>query len=220
MTHTGKIARLSREIRDQLNRRLQDGEKGRRLVEWLNALPEVQSVLKAEFDGRSISGQNLSKWKLDGYREWLTQQEILGDTRQLSANARELTDATDGKLADHLATVLAARYASMLMGWNGEATGEFLQKLRPLRALCQDIVELRRGGHSAARLKIEQERLEREREKTEEEVVEYFKRWAGNPKVREVICDKCLSPKEREARLCEIFGLPPDDDVPNQTKSK
>jgi hypothetical protein len=145
MTHTGKIARLSREIRDQLNRRLQDGEKGRRLVEWLNALPEVQSVLKAEFDGRSISGQNLSKWKLDGYREWLTQQEILGDTRQLSANARELTDATDGKLADHLATVLAARYASMLMGWNGEATGEFLQKLRPLRALCQDIVELRRG---------------------------------------------------------------------------
>ena len=144
MTHTGKIARLPREIRDHLNRRLQDGEKGRRLVEWLNTLPEVQAVMTAEFEGKSVSDQNLSKWKLDGYREWLAQQEILGDTRQLSANARELTDATDGMLADHLATVLAARYASALLGWNGEATGEFLQKLRPLRALCQDIVELRR----------------------------------------------------------------------------
>src|SRR5476649_1385920 len=210
MTHTGKIGRLSREIRDQLNRRLRNGEKGRRLVEWLNALPEVQAVMTAEFEGKPVSEQNLSKWKLDGYREWLVQQEILGDARQLSANARELTDATDNMLPDHLATVLAARYASALMGWNGEATGDFLQKLRPLRALCQDVVELRRGGHSAARLKIEQERLEREREKTEEEVVEFFRRWAGNSKVREAICGKCLNEEEKRTRMREIFGLSPN----------
>jgi len=210
MTHTGKIARLPRQIREHLNRRLRNGEKGRRLVEWLNALPEVQDVMTAEFEGKPVSEQNLSKWKLDGYRQWLAQQEILGDARQLSANAKELTDATDGMLPDHLSTVLAARYASALMGWNGEPAGEFLQKLRPLRALCQDVVELRRGGHSAARLKIEQERLAREREKTDGEVVEYFKHWAANPKVREVICDKCLTPKEREARLRGIFGLPPN----------
>ena len=32
-----------------------------------------------------------------------------------------------------------------------------------LRELCSDVVALRRGDHSAARLKIEQARLERER---------------------------------------------------------
>jgi hypothetical protein len=38
MTRTGKIARLPRELRDELNRRLREGEPGIRLVEWLNSL--------------------------------------------------------------------------------------------------------------------------------------------------------------------------------------
>ena len=47
MTRLGKIARLSREIRDELNVRLQNGEVGRKLVEWLNGLPAAQAVLAA-----------------------------------------------------------------------------------------------------------------------------------------------------------------------------
>ena len=38
----GKIARLPYKIREQLNVRLQDGELGTRLVDWLNGLPEAQ----------------------------------------------------------------------------------------------------------------------------------------------------------------------------------
>ena len=49
MTRVGKIARLPRALREQLNHRLQDGELGRRLVDWLNASPEVKAVLAAEF---------------------------------------------------------------------------------------------------------------------------------------------------------------------------
>src|SRR6266568_3205109 len=41
MSHKGKIARLPLAIREQLNRRLQDGEIGRDLVVWLNSAPEV-----------------------------------------------------------------------------------------------------------------------------------------------------------------------------------
>jgi hypothetical protein len=116
-------------------------------------------------------------------------------------------------LTDHLATVLAARYASALAGWNGEVTDELRRKLRALRGLCQDIVELRRGDHSGARLKMEQERLEREREKTEEEVVAHFQRWVKDSKVRDLICDKHISPEEKEARMREIFGLSPKPPV-------
>ncbi len=209
MTRNGKIARLARAVRDELNRRLQDGEPGVRLVAWLNGLPDTQRVLATDFGGRPINEQNLSEWKAGGYRDWLARQETLSQARELAADAKELTAATDGKLTDHLATVLAARYAAALAGWDGEVTDEFRRKLRALHGLCQDIVELGRGVHSGARLNLEQERLEREREKTEEEVLEHFKRWANNPQVRDWICQDWVSPKERERRLREIFGRAP-----------
>src|ERR1017187_7620434 len=93
--------------------------------------------------------------------------------------------------------------------WDGEVPHEFRRRLRVLRGLCQDIVELRRGDHSGARLKMEQERLEREREKTEEEVIAHFQRWLKNPAVRDLICQDYVSPEERERRLRGIFGLEP-----------
>jgi hypothetical protein len=210
MARNGKIARLPRELREELNRRLQDGEPGGPLLAWLNALPAVQAVLAREFGGCAISKQNLCEWRAGGFAEWQTRQETLAQARELAADAQELTAATDGRLTDHLATVLAARYAAALAGCNGEVTDELRRRLRALRGLCQDIVELRRGDHSGARLNLERERLEREREKTEEEVVAQFERWAKNPQVRDWICQDWVNPEERKRRLRAIFGLPPE----------
>ena len=70
MTRTGKIARLPLEIREQLNRRLQDGEIGKELVVWLNSLPGARAVLKKAFGGRPINKENLSGWKQGGYVDW------------------------------------------------------------------------------------------------------------------------------------------------------
>lgn len=50
----GKIANLPNHIRETLNWRLNDGEEGKELVEWLNAQPEVVTKL---FDGKPISEQ-------------------------------------------------------------------------------------------------------------------------------------------------------------------
>jgi hypothetical protein len=209
MARNGKIARLPREIRDELNRRLQNGEQGGPLLAWLNGLPEVQKILARDFGGVAISKQNLCEWRAGGFAEWQARQDTLDDARELAADANEITAATEGRLTDHLATVVAVRYASALAGWSGEVTDEFRKKLRALRGLCQDIVELRRGDHSGARLKMEQERLEREREKTEEEVVAHFQRWLKNPEVRDAVCQNYVSPEERERRMREIFGLQP-----------
>lgn len=98
-----------------------------------------------------------------------------------------------------------ARYAAALAGWNGEVSEDFRRKMRALRGLCQDLVELRRGDHSGARLNIE-----REREKNEAEVVAQFERWAKNPAVRDWICQDWITPEERQHRMREIFGLPPE----------
>ena len=199
-----------REICDAPNRRLQNGEQGGPLLAWLNALPNVSAVLAREFGGVVISKQNLCEWRAGGFAEWQARQETLDQARELAADASEITAATDGRLTDHLATVLAVRYASALHGWNGEVTEDFRKKLRALRGLCQDIVELRRGDHSGARLQMERERLERECEKTEEEIVAHFQHWLENQAVRDLVCANWISPEERARRLREILGLPPE----------
>ena len=51
MARNGKIARLPRDLRDELNRRLQDGKQGGPLLVWLNALPTVLAVLARDFGG-------------------------------------------------------------------------------------------------------------------------------------------------------------------------
>jgi len=207
MVRKGKIARLPREMRDELNRRLSESEDGGALLRWLNDLPAVQAILAKEFGGAAVTKQNLYEWRTGGFVEWQARQEMLEQTRELAADAKELTEVTDGKLTDHLATVLAARYAVALSGWDGEADEAFRRKLRVLRGLCQDIVELRRGDHSGARLAMEQERLGREQEKTETEVVEHFERWLKNPEVRDLVCQNYIPPEERRRRMRAIFGI-------------
>ena len=204
MSRNGKIARLPREIRDKLNHRLHNGETAVRLVDWLNSLPEVQATLDRDFGGRNISEQNVSEWKAGGYREWRTRKDSLELAREFASDATELTDASGGRLTDHLATVLASFYAAVLSGWNGEVTEDLRRKVRLYRCLCQDITDLRRGDHSGARLKIEQDRSDREREKSEEEVLGIFEHWAKNPIVRD--CLRELDGDARTRRLREIFG--------------
>jgi hypothetical protein len=91
-TRNGKIARLPQVIREQLNRRLDDGEPGEGLLEWLNTLPAVQAVLAAEFGGSRINAQNLSNWRKGGYQHWQKQQERRANVRQLTEDAKELTE--------------------------------------------------------------------------------------------------------------------------------
>jgi hypothetical protein len=57
---------------------------------------------------------------------------------------------------------------------------------------------------------MEQERSEREREKTGEEVFAHFERWVKNPAVRDLICQNWASPEERRARRRAIYGLAPE----------
>ena len=78
-----KIARLPFDVRNELNRRIENGEPGKVLVEWLNDQPETELMLNANFRGRAINAQNLSDWKAGGYQEWLAQKELRAEARQL-----------------------------------------------------------------------------------------------------------------------------------------
>ena len=58
MTRRGKIARLPQSIREQVNRRLENGVEGKQIVEWLNGLPKVKAVMAAQFDGQPVNNSN------------------------------------------------------------------------------------------------------------------------------------------------------------------
>lgn len=218
MTRTGKIARLPRDIRNLLNGRLQDGEPGTRLVEWLNALPDVRQVLADEFGGREISEQNLSEWRQGGYQDWLARQETLACARELAGDAEELAEAADGSLADHLAVVLSARYAALVSGWDGEMDDAFRRQTRALRALCQDIVELRRGDHCAERLRLDLDRFAEANKNAQtqalEVVLEEVQQW---PDVKQAFRDAFVLLQRRKAG--QPADAAPAPATPNPTGS-
>lgn len=165
MSSTGKIARLSAEIRDELNRRLHNGERGRSLLEWLNGLPQTQQILASAFGGRPINHVNLTAWRAGGYQAWLARHETFLQTCQQPTEAVKWTDPSQ-KITGHLTGMVAARYAAALMDWDGQITLGFRQKLRALERLSQSAVRLRRGDLTAARINLDHECLELKNEET------------------------------------------------------
>jgi len=169
MTRNGKIARLPKAIREQLNKNLEDGVPGVRLVDWLNSLPAVQQVLTDQFEGRGINETNLSEWKAGGFLDWQARQEMRAQAQELAEEAQDLKAGTPGALAEHLSVVVAGRYAELLNRWNGEVDEAFMKKLKGLRRLCQDVAVLRRGDLAVGHQNLQAERLALDREKWVEE---------------------------------------------------
>jgi len=186
---TGKIARLPREIREQLNQRLDGGEPGNRLVAWLNELPEVRALLAAEFGGGVIKEQNLSNWKQGGFRDWRMRREIAA-LGMVNAEGEETFNAQhstlnvqgDGKFdgqqdgaegrptpvtAEQLATVVAVRYLVLIREWM-QSPMPAERRWRQLRVILRDVLKLQRGEHREQRLELDWERLEFAMERFEE----------------------------------------------------
>jgi hypothetical protein len=166
----GKIARLPRFVRDELNERLECSEPSPQLLDWLNALPEVKKVLKSDFAAVPISKQNLSEWRQGGFEEWLARRDLCEEARDLPLLADDMVgEYAEGVLADDVATVLAARFGSLIARWDGEVDGKFEAKTRVLNRLCRSVVQLQRGMHRAKREALEVQRLLEEKEKAEKE---------------------------------------------------
>ena len=75
--HTGKIGRLPKRLREEVDQRLDNGEPGTEILVWLNGLPAVQAVLAARFGGKPISASNLTHWRTGGHQEWQKEQARL-----------------------------------------------------------------------------------------------------------------------------------------------
>jgi hypothetical protein len=167
----GKIATLPSTIRDQLNWRMENGEDGADLLTWLNALPEVKERTKGDNAVAPINKQNLSEWRLGGFREWHLHHELRHAAYRLSEHAGNISDSVDAPLmAGNMAVILAARYAALLNSWDGVPTPEFEDKLRVLRGLNRDLALLQKtlqqsSRHEAETAQRDEDQMEKQREK-------------------------------------------------------
>jgi hypothetical protein len=155
MARNGKIARLPRSIRDELNRRLDDGEPGAPILEWLNSHAEVRPVLEECFDGRPINEPNLTHWRQGGFREWKHARESCEWAHTLSDDEGQPGDESRaGPLSDRVSTIATVALGKLLchpgmvsVSSNGER--------REFHAVLKALSRLRREDHTAARLRVD-----------------------------------------------------------------
>ena len=108
----GKVARLPKVVREELNRRLEDGEQGRELLSWLNGLPATAQLVESEFGGKPINKHNLSDWRRGGYVDWLRWQEREARIREVAEQGGELRARGEGaELSGYFATLTLAELA-------------------------------------------------------------------------------------------------------------
>jgi hypothetical protein len=169
-TRNGKIARLPKAIREEINQRLDDGATARSLVAWLNGLPAVQALVQSQFGGHEIREQNLSQWKLGGYQEWVRHRETLELAERLQERAEEMTAQDPAEkprlpLSEVLSLWLSARYVVATQEVEAAAGGE--DGWKKLRQMCGDVTKLRRSDQRQVQLQIEREKVELRREEVQ-----------------------------------------------------
>ena len=151
MTRKGKIARLPRHIRDELNHRLDDGEQSARLGIWLNSLEEVKAVLALDFNGRPITEQNVSDWKLGGFVDWQQLQESREWVRIVTDEADQVAEESGlMPLSDRVSSMAALALGKLVRGPATGAESDSAKRDDLLRVL-KELARLRRDDLEAAR---------------------------------------------------------------------
>lgn len=152
-TRIGKIARLSRETREQLNLRLLNGELGTTLLHWLNELPETKNLVNSVFAGKPISKQNLSEWRHGGYQDWLRHQHRQERFRQMSEQGAELEDNEgSGDLFENFSRVVLAEMAEDIDDLHKLRNRE--ERWQRLREIARDLARLQHGYNHSRKIQL------------------------------------------------------------------
>lgn len=224
MARNGKIAKLPLAVREELNRRLLDGQTASKILPWLNGLAEVKACCEEDFEGILINDGNLSEWRKGGYAEWLRKRDKVERTRELAKYSVELAKASGGNLAEGAAAVLSGQILDLLEGVDdlgaglpaqgGESNGEGPSPLQAaaesLNALTLSVARLRKGDHNAQAIRQNDERLEQSKEALELEkqkfmrtTCELFLKWAEDHRAKDI----ASSPVPNTAKIEQLGEL-------------
>jgi hypothetical protein len=194
----GKIARLPVSIREEVNRRMEDGQTSASICTWLNQLPEARKIMASGFGGQPISENNISRWRSGGYLAWLSRQEALDAILLLTEETEGVQEAAKEGLTDRVALALVARLAVQLRAF--ERMEEGPAKAQAWRDLLGSLVLLRRGDLHAERLKAEKERFEHRKFRNAAEFEEALLRWVKVPENKARVKELVFAQEKKSTR--------------------
>ena len=191
---------MPKSIRDDLGRRIEDGEPGKELVKWLNGEPRVQEIVKKQFGGRAVTEQNLSEWKQGGHLEWLRHEETRSLVTRLTEQSDDLDEAADGmEISDRLDSILAAELASLAEKLLEEVTDP-KERWQRFQEVLREFRYFRHEGNNSRRNQLQRQRWEREVERQDEEDLKREEKERKNH-----LIDICFSPMHNQT-MAEAFG--------------
>ena len=223
-TRKGKIARLPARIREQVCRRMHDGEPAPKIIAWLHTEQEVLAVLDEMFGEEPISAQNLSEWRAGGYQDWLRKRERIERIKQLSDYSLELAQAgahinapaaiAGGQLLEILEGVDPALQRDLLM----EKPATYIDLLNAMARLqksgadasvvLQNDIRLRQADE---KLSQSREKLALEKKKFERQTAELFIAYFEDRRAKEIIESKGGKEVKMEQLIQLMFGSPPEE---------
>jgi len=167
-----------------------------------------------DFEGVPASAQNLSEWKLGGWKEWRERKERIENLKTLSSFASDLTKA-GGSIADGAASILAGQILEALeqagnMAVTGGSDDADRDPNEGLAKMAAAIASLQKATVSRGKLELDkkrvkqsEQRLSLDRQKFESQTVSKFLEWARSPEAQ-VILD---SGKSKDAILADLRTL-------------
>lgn len=228
----GKIARLPLAVRDEVCRRLLDGQGGPKILAWLNSREDVLQVLDEHFGEEPITPQNLSEWRQGGYRDWLDRRDQIERTKELAAFAAGLADGGEGTAAGNVAIVggqLLEIFESLdlekqkhLLKEQPATYIELIDKLAKLEKsqadrlkgeAARDMVAIQRRRADQAESKLALERLRFERQSAE-----LFLKWHEDRRAAEIAAGAATQDHKIEQLRELMFGPATDAEEPGHDR--
>lgn len=179
-TRKGKIARLPRALREDLNQRLSDGQPASMILPWLNSLGAVREILNRSFAGEDVSDQNLTNWRQGGYLDWCQQQAEADRLQDLAELSVTLVERTGLVLTDGAAAIAAGNLLSQIECETDPEVQDMLIK---------QLATLRAGDHAVRDGKRKDRKLQLDEEKARLKKREVL---LAEDKFRRLLCEKLL----------------------------
>ena len=188
----GKIARFPLIIREEVNRRLLNGEGGPKIIRWLNEQPDVLRVLDEHFGEEPVTSQNLSEWRTgtkerpSGYEEWLERRERIENIKSLATFAAKMGEAAGGSLTDGSSAILGSKILEKLEA--GELTPEEMADIsKALVALRSTDLEARKAGQRDRLLAQKERQVSLSEKVFQVRTCEAYAKWYDDKRAREIL---------------------------------
>ncbi len=215
VTRTGKIARCPPPIRDEVNRRMHEGQSGRKILAWLNADADVLKVLDEYFHGEPVTDGNLSEWRKGGYAEWLQRRDRVAQLGELAQYAARLGEAAGGSLTDGSAAIIGGRILEKLE----DPAAELGELTKALVALRHTDLEARKARQRERMLDQKERTVALAEKQFQLRFCETYIDWAEDRRALEIATGKAKKPiRIEQLRQLMFPQLEPLDPKPiNET---